>query len=138
MRKIASPQDLQAELRQLLAYTQEERPSRRVVAAKLQALASRILVAKKTTYLHYNEDDLISYEYSPASAASHIYYDGDGVSLRVDEREQDYVEIDSPSLFKEAEEWLEKVMKKYPPTTVPEEAKTELHSLLKKLRADNT
>jgi hypothetical protein len=42
MDKIASPQDLQAELRRLLAYTQTEKPSREKLAAEMRELAARI------------------------------------------------------------------------------------------------
>jgi hypothetical protein len=42
MRKIAGPQDLQAELQRLLAYSQGENPSRQVVARELRKLAVRV------------------------------------------------------------------------------------------------
>jgi len=42
MNKIASPQELQAELRKLLAYTQSDKPSREVIARGLQDLASGV------------------------------------------------------------------------------------------------
>jgi hypothetical protein len=42
MDKIASPQDLQAELRRLLAYSQSEKPSREKIAGELRALADRV------------------------------------------------------------------------------------------------
>lgn len=43
MKKIASPQDLQAELRRLLAYSQgPEKPSRDKIAAELRVLANRV------------------------------------------------------------------------------------------------
>lgn len=42
MHKIASPKELQTELRRLLAYVQSERPSRIVLAAEFRALASRL------------------------------------------------------------------------------------------------
>jgi hypothetical protein len=42
MHKIASPQDLQAELRRLLAYSQEVQPSRQVLASELRELANRV------------------------------------------------------------------------------------------------
>lgn len=42
MQKIASPQDLTMELRQLLAYAGEERPSRIRLAADLRSLADRV------------------------------------------------------------------------------------------------
>lgn len=46
MEKIASPQDLQAELRSLLAYCQgPTRPSRDLVASKLRDLADRVAAA---------------------------------------------------------------------------------------------
>lgn len=42
MKKIATPQDLQAELRRLLAYCQgPDRPSRETLAAELRDLADR-------------------------------------------------------------------------------------------------
>lgn len=40
--KIASPQDLQAELNSILAYAQKEKPSRRAIEAKLRTLASLV------------------------------------------------------------------------------------------------
>ena len=42
MDKIASPNELQAELRRLLAYAQTEKPSREKLAAGLRGLASRV------------------------------------------------------------------------------------------------
>jgi len=42
MNKIASPQDLQAELRRLLAYAQTEKPSREKLAAEMRGLANRV------------------------------------------------------------------------------------------------
>jgi len=42
MRKIASPQDLQAELQRLLAYSQTEQPSREKIASELRGLAARV------------------------------------------------------------------------------------------------
>lgn len=42
MNKIATPQDLQAELRRLLAYTQESQPSRTVLASELRDLADKV------------------------------------------------------------------------------------------------
>jgi hypothetical protein len=42
MKKIASPADLQTELRRLLAYTQSEQPSRVKIAAALRELAERV------------------------------------------------------------------------------------------------
>lgn len=42
MKKIATPQDLQAELRRLLAYAQTERPSREKLAAEMRGLADRV------------------------------------------------------------------------------------------------
>jgi hypothetical protein len=42
MRKIATPQDLQAELRRLLAYSQERQPSRQVLASELMGLAASV------------------------------------------------------------------------------------------------
>ena len=42
MRKIASPQDLQAELRRLLAYSQSDQPSREMLASELRGLADRV------------------------------------------------------------------------------------------------
>lgn len=47
MKKIATPQDLQAELRQLLAYTQSESPERGRIAATLNSLADRLETAKQ-------------------------------------------------------------------------------------------
>ena len=42
MQKIATPQDLQAELHRLLAYCQEENPSREKLAAEIRELADRV------------------------------------------------------------------------------------------------
>jgi hypothetical protein len=42
MDKLASPQELQAELRRLLAKCQEGQPSRKVMASELRALADRV------------------------------------------------------------------------------------------------
>jgi hypothetical protein len=46
MKKIASPQELQAELKSLMAYVQgygpEGKPDRQVIASKLRALADRV------------------------------------------------------------------------------------------------
>jgi hypothetical protein len=42
MDKIASPQDLQAELRRLLAYAQTEKPSREKLATGMRVLAARV------------------------------------------------------------------------------------------------
>jgi len=44
MRKIAAPQDLQSELRRLLAYSQSHQPSRQVLASELMDLADRVAV----------------------------------------------------------------------------------------------
>jgi len=49
MNKIASPQQLQDELRRLLAYAQTEKPSREKLAAGLNALADRVAGAEKET-----------------------------------------------------------------------------------------
>jgi hypothetical protein len=49
MNKIASPGELQAELRRLLAYSQSEKPSREKLAAGLNALADRVAGAEKET-----------------------------------------------------------------------------------------
>jgi hypothetical protein len=46
MRKIASPKELQAEIRRLLAYVSEGQPSREVLAQELHGLASRVAGAK--------------------------------------------------------------------------------------------
>jgi len=48
MKKIATPQDLQAELTQILAYSQSERPERGRIAAKLNDLADRLEGTSKT------------------------------------------------------------------------------------------
>jgi len=42
MNKIATPQDLQGELREILAYCQTNHPSRVVLASKLSVLADRV------------------------------------------------------------------------------------------------
>lgn len=42
MRKIADTNELQAELRRLLAYAQTEQPSRSVLAGELEALGARL------------------------------------------------------------------------------------------------
>jgi hypothetical protein len=42
MDKIASPQDLQAEIRRLLAYSQSPKPSREKLASELRGLADRV------------------------------------------------------------------------------------------------
>jgi len=42
MDKIASPEDLQAELRKLLAYAESEHPSREKLASGMKALADRV------------------------------------------------------------------------------------------------
>lgn len=42
MQKIASPQDLQAELHRLVAYCQSGHPSRELVASQLRGLADRV------------------------------------------------------------------------------------------------
>lgn len=42
MNKIASPQELQAELRRLLAYSQSPKPSREKLAAAMRGLADRV------------------------------------------------------------------------------------------------
>ena len=42
MDKIASPQDLRAELRNLIAYCNTPQPSRQIVASKLRSLANRV------------------------------------------------------------------------------------------------
>lgn len=47
MDKIASPDELQAELRKLLAYAESENPSREKLAADLNALSSRVAGAKE-------------------------------------------------------------------------------------------
>jgi hypothetical protein len=45
VRKVASPQELQTEIRKILAYcTEASRPSREVIAAELRGLASRLVV----------------------------------------------------------------------------------------------
>lgn len=44
MQKIASPQDLQAELRRMLAYCQGQHPSRQVLASQLRGLSHRLRV----------------------------------------------------------------------------------------------
>lgn len=49
MRKVASPQDLQIELRRLLAYAQTDRPSRTKLALELRSLASRVAAPKINT-----------------------------------------------------------------------------------------
>ncbi len=46
MRKIATPQALQAELQRLLAYSQGSRPSRQVLAEALKGLADRTAEVK--------------------------------------------------------------------------------------------
>jgi len=46
MRKIASPGELQGELRRLLAYSQGSQPSREKLAVELRALANRVAAAK--------------------------------------------------------------------------------------------
>jgi hypothetical protein len=48
MNKIASPQQLQAELRRLLAYAGSEMPSRKRIASELRELADRV-AAKSLT-----------------------------------------------------------------------------------------
>ena len=65
MQKIASPQDLQAELRRLLAYSQGTQPSREVMATELRSLAASVdrVSASAPPYKHivdrlkYIEDD---------------------------------------------------------------------------------
>lgn len=47
MKKIATPQDLQAELRRLLAYSQEKTPSREVLAAELRELADCVAAKRQ-------------------------------------------------------------------------------------------
>jgi len=47
MNRIASPQDLQAEIRRLLAYSQSPKPSREKLASELQALAGRVAATPK-------------------------------------------------------------------------------------------
>ena len=42
MKKIASPAELQTELRRLLAYSQSEKPSRAKLAAEMRKLADRV------------------------------------------------------------------------------------------------
>lgn len=49
MRKIASPADLQAELRRLLAYAQSPEPSREKLANELRGLAARVATPKPRT-----------------------------------------------------------------------------------------
>lgn len=51
MDKIASPQDLQAELRRLLAYSQSERPSRARVASELRTLSERLSSPRTAAYV---------------------------------------------------------------------------------------
>ena len=46
MDKIASPQELQAELRRLLAYSEGEQPSRQVLSSRLRELAVRLGAVK--------------------------------------------------------------------------------------------
>ncbi len=46
MRKIASPQDLQAELHRLLASCQEQHPSREKLALELRELADQVATTK--------------------------------------------------------------------------------------------
>jgi hypothetical protein len=43
MQKIASPRDVQAELSDLLAYSESDRPSRTRLASRLRNLAARVL-----------------------------------------------------------------------------------------------
>jgi hypothetical protein len=59
MRKIAAPQDLQTELRRLLAYSQEHQPSRQVVASELRGLADRV-AATSDQYLAGDAADLVA------------------------------------------------------------------------------
>lgn len=47
MKKIASPQDLQAELRRILAYSEGHQPLRAVLAAELHTLADRVAASDK-------------------------------------------------------------------------------------------
>jgi len=46
MDKLASPQDLQAELRRLIAYSQSDEPSRQKLASELHKLADRVSAQK--------------------------------------------------------------------------------------------
>lgn len=46
MNKIASPRDLEGELRQILAYCETSQPSRTVVASRLRELADQVVSTK--------------------------------------------------------------------------------------------
>lgn len=60
MNKIANPQELQTELRRLLAYSKSPRPSRENIATSLQVLASRILTAGNNAPLSARLDKFYS------------------------------------------------------------------------------
>lgn len=61
MNKIASPDELQSELRRLLAYAQTERPSRERIAHALDTLSERVGAAAPKTV--FTEHDNWNYAY---------------------------------------------------------------------------
>lgn len=60
MHKIATPTELQSELRRLLAYSEGRQPSRVVLARALRNLSERVAAAPKTVY---TEEDRWNYAY---------------------------------------------------------------------------
>jgi len=77
MKKIATPQDLQAELRQLLAYSQGETPERGRIAAALTSMADRLAASDSKLekalkgYLHHVKGTKPKYQ-PPKSLTEHV------------------------------------------------------------------
>ena len=97
MKKIATPQDLQAELRQLLAYSQSERPERGRIMATLNSLADRLEAVKQAkswtpegrlmTLLGQLADAITHLNYI-AREAPHAAQDADKTRRLVEQAEQ--------------------------------------------------